>query len=112
MKLLNREEFLKLEDVLFCKYEPYTFDTLLIKGETRAYNDFYYKYLFRLKESDNDDASQSFILANQSFEESKEGPIDLDSWYRDGLYDKDQLFAVFDNDEVKSIANQLLSLIK
>jgi hypothetical protein len=37
MKLLNREEFLKLKDVLFCKYEPYTFDSLLIKGETWPY---------------------------------------------------------------------------
>ncbi len=112
MKLLNREAFLKLEDVLFCKYEPYTFDTLLIKGETRAYGDFYYKKLFVLKESEEDDASESYILANQSFEESKEGFIDLDGWYRDGLYDKDQLFVVFDNEEVISIANQLLSLIK
>ena len=112
MKLLTRQEFLKLENVLFCKYEPYTFDSLLIKGETRAYGDFYYKNLFRLKESETDDASESFILANQFFEEDKEGPIDLDFWYRDGLYDKDQLFAVFDNEEVKSIANQLLSLIK
>lgn len=112
MKLLNREEFLKLKDVLFCKYEPYTFDSLLIKGETRPYSDFYYKKLFALKESAEDDASESYILANQSFEETKEGPIDLDGWYRDGLYDKDQLFVVFDNEEVISIANQLLSLIK
>jgi hypothetical protein len=110
MKLLHREEFLKLEDVLFCKYEPYTFDSLLIKGETRPYDDFYYKKLFTLKESEEDDPSDSYILANESFEESKEGLIDLDSWYRDGLYDKDQLFVVFDKIEVINISNQLLSL--
>jgi hypothetical protein len=110
MKLLNREEFLKLKDVLFCKYEPYNFDSLLIKGETGPFGDFYYKKLFTLKELEEDDASQSYILAHQSFEESKEGPIDLDSWYRDGLYDKDQLFVVFDKTEVINISNQLLSL--
>jgi hypothetical protein len=101
MRILNWLDFADLpEGTLFRKYEPDCFEGLCIKGSTINHDgipaDFFLTYL------DNHDG-----YAHQ------EGrfKFDYDIQGRDALFDKNQLFAVYEDDDINHLI-KVLSLAK
>lgn len=94
MKIINRETFLKMPaGTLFAKYEPCLFDQLCIKGETWG-NDFLVQQITSAIDVNDSgefgDALQDSELSGSSI------PMDFECEGRDGCFDDDQLFAIFE----------------
>lgn len=110
MKIVNRKEFLKLpSNTLYSKYKPCCFGELSIKYETGPY-DFYCNSLNDVTFGSSSDETYDKLLEIQDSGESI--PIDLNCIGRDGLFEEDQLFAVYDNNDVEHIINKLKECIK
>jgi hypothetical protein len=114
MKLLNREEFLKLpEGTLYAKYYQDLFGDICVKdasiGAEEEIGDFYTMPLINISDdvfdNDHSDASDSFVKTMQC-------DLDFDCYGRDGFFDKDQLFAVFEAKELSEITKILQTVLK
>ena len=106
MKIIGRKEFLKLpKNTLYSKYTPCCFGELEIKSDNSGKNDWYVQYLNSAIEFEN---SGDFIDKLESSRENNiELSIDLKCESRDGLYDEDQLFAVWSKKDVKTLIERL-----
>lgn len=112
MKIVNRKTFLDLPNgTLFSKFAPDYFEDLCIKDETwfhdreDAAHDFLYQSLNdAVKCNSSDDFSYQLDLAR---EQGQSIPLDLDCASRDGLFDKDQLFAVWERTDVEQLLARL-----
>lgn len=111
MKIVNREEFLKLpSDTLFSLYTPSYFGEITIKGDTILPNDFRYQ---DINEAVDCRSSEEFSTILHSAQENGTSfKMDFQCWSRDGLYDNDQLYAVWDNDDVKALIVRLNKIIE
>jgi hypothetical protein len=104
MKIINRKQFLALpEGVLYAKFNPCIFGDIAIKEESLS-NDWYYQDLLEL------DVNDSGEWADTLFEGMEKGTsitMDFDCVSRDGLFDEEQLFAVFEKEDVISLIERL-----
>ncbi len=102
MKIVNRKEFLSLPaGTLFAKYAPCCFESINIKGETLTSNDFLSSELF------------TFPMFGEScamMELGESVDIETDCLCRDGLFDDEQLFAVFENSDIEKLIAKLKEL--
>ena len=109
MKIVNREEFLKLpENTLYTKYEPCVVEDLCIKGETWG-NDFLVQDI-TLSVKSTSEHEWDVILELAEIEGSS-FDMDFDIEGRDGMFDDDQLFMVWEPKDVKQLINRLLKCI-
>jgi hypothetical protein len=110
MKILNRTEFMKLpENTLFSKYEPCVFGNLMIKGKTSEHNDFYVQQIH-----DGVDYSDTVNFREKLEGAEKNGTsIDMDFYCecRDGLFEDDQLFAVWEEKDVLELIGRLIDCV-
>ena len=106
MKIVNRSDFLSLPvGTLFSKYKPCVFGPLEIKGDNIGRNDFSAQQI-----ADAVYASDSGEFADILFDAEENGSnfkMDLNCEGRDGLFDDDQLFAVWERDDVLSLIERL-----
>ncbi len=101
MRILNRQEFLKLpKNTVYSKYKPCFFGAFEIKMDTWD-NDFLVQEIAGAIECSE---TSDFISKLESNEHIK---MDFDSVGRDGLYEDEQLFAVLDDEDVKSLIERL-----
>lgn len=110
MKILNRSQFMELPSgVLYQKYEPQCFGELAIKWDSLT-TDFV----------SVDVSATSFVaqcsnnwaeLIDGAQYEGKSVAIDFDCASRDGCFDQDQLFAVWELADVKHLMATLGGLI-
>jgi hypothetical protein len=114
MKLLNREEFLKLpKGTLYDKYyQKLLGDTCVKDASIRAeeeIGDFYTMPYINISDdvfdNDHSDASDYFVKTMQC-------DLDFDCYGRDGFFDKDQLFAGFEAKELSEITKILQTVLK
>jgi hypothetical protein len=105
MKIIDRKTFLSLPPgTLFSKYEPCAFGDLLIKGESIT-NDFYYQ---QIADSIDADSSDEFADSLEAAQRDGTGlEMDFDAQMRDGLFDEDQLFAVWERRDVEKLIVRL-----
>ena len=106
MRIVNLEEFRGLPDgTLFMKYEPCNFGGLCVKIETLG-SDFLFEAI-----TDEIEASGSDELFDKLFAAEKDSTIslemDFDATDRDGLYEADQLFAVYEKADLVGLINKL-----
>jgi len=111
MRIINRTEFLKLpEKTLYRKYQPQTYGELSIKYGSLA-ND--YVDVELVGDIEGTDSSDSNSGAHDYYKNtSSVFRFDYEGTCRDGLYDDDQLFAVYDNTDIEQLIEQLKSCIK
>ena len=106
MKIVDKETFLKMKcPVLFCKYKPQIFGDLAIKLSNVGNNDFCYDLIVEFESEHSLDLCDRLIK-----EETEPGHtfrLDLYATRRDGLYPEEQLYAVFDDIDVKAIIERL-----
>lgn len=114
MKIINRREFLAMPSgTVFAKYDPsiiqepmVKFDTIESRGEVI---DFYYASL-----TDEVDCSGSFErdgIMDLAVIEGTPFALHFNTRCRDGLYDADQLFAVWERDDVTGLIARLQSAL-
>lgn len=93
MKIIDRESFLALPSgVLYSKYQPCLFGELSIKGNTRS-GDF-----------NTLPIADTLVSDQPAPEDGREFP---DRWCRDGLFEQDQWFAVWEKEDVETLTQTL-----
>ena len=105
MKIVDLKTFRKLpSNTLFSKYEPYVFDSLEIKGDTLEHD-----FLTQSIHSSIDClGSEEFVEKLDQAQETGESlEMDFDCQGRDGCFEKDQLFAIWEPDDVIDLIDQL-----
>lgn len=108
MRIVNLEQFLKLPDgTMFSKYEPCIFSGLMIKkGSIIEASDFFYINLIDTVEA-NDSGDFVSILTKAETEQTS-FKLAFNCIERDGLFNKDQLFAVYEKQDVMVLINTLI----
>jgi hypothetical protein len=104
MEIINLEAFLKLpSNTLYQKYEPQVFSDLEIKvNDPGQWEPAWLALsLWGFTEGAICSGTNSDIIYNGKFR------WDLESIGRDGYYDHDQLFCVYDKEDVQRLINQL-----
>lgn len=103
MRIVNRTEFLAMPTgTVFNKWKPMIFEEPCIKGETWG-NDFLVQYLDQLQTPDGSEYMDTLY----SLEAGTAIPMDFDSGSRDGLFDDEQLFAVWSDADVEALITRL-----
>lgn len=111
MRIVDRKTFLSLPGkTLYRKFEPDIYGDLEIKGETLN-NDYQVVYScgFIKGCKDCSDTSDAHDIAVQ---EGSDYRFDIDTYSRDGMFDKDQLFAVYDNEDIEQLIGKLKECLK
>lgn len=109
MKIVTRAEFLKLPiGTVFSKYEPCNFGDLMIKGATiyregmkDPAHDFYYQSIADSIDCVDFTATMCERKPDQVFD------FDFECEGRDGLFERDQLFAVWSTKDVWQLTERL-----
>lgn len=109
MKLMNLEDFLKCPEgtIYRCGYR-WNFGNLSVKyGSIESFDWFY----MRIGDIDADSSEELFNMLEDSLEnKEKRLPLDLKTTERDGLYEDDRLFLVFEKHDVDQLADFFTSL--
>jgi len=109
MKIVNLETFRSLPvNTLYSKYEPCVFEEMLIKDETIEY-DFFCSSIVDALELSETVSFSSMLSEAQETGDSLD--MDFDICGRDGCFEKDQLFAVYENKDVKALIEKLKTCI-
>ena len=105
MRIVDRQKFLALPGgALFSKYEPCNFSELMIKGDT-LHTDFYCMDLASaIKSNDTVEFVDTLTRAKES---GCSIAMDFNCESRDGLFDQEQLFAVWEPADVVSLIERL-----
>jgi hypothetical protein len=117
MRIVDRATFLALPvGTLYRKYgqagkpEVVNFDDLEIKDDTTG-NDWYAQDLRPYTEKATDSGEWvDWVVRLVAGEES--GPLDFETICRDGLYDDEQLFAVYDRADHEALINRLMQAFR
>ncbi len=106
MKIVPLKDFRALPSgTIFCKYDPIVFGDLCIKGETWE-TDFISASLTNWIECDS---SSDLTDKLEKYQETKESfKLDLECYGRDGYFDDNQLFAIYEKDDL----SQLIDVLK
>jgi hypothetical protein len=105
MKIVTLEKFRKLpQGTLFMKYQPCVFDNLNAKGETWD-GDFLYENVTCEIHCTGDDDFANRLNSAQETDESL--LMDFNATDRDGCFDEDQLFAVYDKRDIEMLIGKL-----
>ena len=106
MKIVNLETFRKLPpNTLFAKYQPCVFEELEIKGETWEYD---FLVSSNLSSAIKCSSSTEFVELLDRAEKTGESlEMDFDSEGRDGCFEKEQLFAVWEEADARALIERL-----
>lgn len=106
MRIVDRKTFLAMPSgTVFAKFAPCWFGDLHIKGDSLDSNDFIAEAI-----TDAFDNNGSEQFADRCYEMKDKGasyPMTFDATMRDGLFDDDQLFAVWDRSDVTALIERL-----
>jgi hypothetical protein len=111
MKIVNKQEFYKLpEGTLYSEYEPCVLNGLNVKGMNMVGLD--NKLIdFTLKSIIGNvycDSSDDFVNILTDAEENKTSiKLDFDYYGRDGLYEDDALYAIYEEKDIDDFIKQL-----
>lgn len=105
MKIIDRETFITMpEGTVFSEYEPCYFGPLMIKGATVGAVDWYEQTV-----SDAFDFNDTDDLYRKCDAAVNGGnlPITLNCETRNGMFDDDQLFAIWDQRDIAALITRL-----
>lgn len=110
MKIINRKQFLKApEGTIYSEFKPCIIDGLYIKNESLD-NDWYYQDLIS-----SIDCNDSGEYADKLFKSKNNPEYELRQDYnvsqRDGLFDEEQLFLIYDKDDVVKLMKTLFETL-
>lgn len=105
MRIVDRATFLAMpEETVFAKYESLgNIGEICVKGETWT-NDYWYQPLGNAIEAHD---TGEFCDVAAAAEKGEPFKLDLDCQSRDGLFEDEQRFVVWDQDDVKQLVARL-----
>jgi len=112
MRIVTKQEFYKLPSgTLYSKYEPCIFTGLKIKNDT-IFNgdepiDFFYEDL--IGNVDANSYGNFFDILDKGQKEKTEFKLDFECGQRDGLFEDDALYVVYNTDEILALSNKIAS---
>ena len=109
MRIVDRKEFLKLpENTVYSLFAPCVFDGLLIKASPANFmpNDWLYDDLICPVDADSSCASADVLLAADE-DSSLSIQMDFNCTGRDGSFDQNQKFAVYEMDDIRGLIARL-----
>ncbi len=105
MKIVDRVTFLALPaDTLFSKYTPCSMDELMIKGDSLTYDDFLCQQIADAIKHNAYGFSATLVDSRHN---GTSISMDFDCQSRDGCFDADQLFAVWERADVAALIARL-----
>ncbi len=106
MKIVDRKTFLACPPgTVYARYEPCIFGALEIKGENCGDDDWFYQELVGSIYCDN---STDFAMKlEDAIEKGESFKMDFDIESRDGCYNEDEIFAVWEDDDVRQLESRL-----
>lgn len=106
MKIVDRKAFLALPgEALFSEFQPCVFDELLIKTGNYGANDFGFDVLIGAIKAANGDDEMNKLM--EAAETGASLAMDFHVTHRDGLFDDDQLYAVYERADVEALIARL-----
>lgn len=106
MKIVNLKTLRALPpNTVFSKYEPCVFGELGIKGETWEHD---FLVTSSLSSAIESDSTEDFVdLLNQAEKTGESLAMDFNSEGRDGCFDDNQLFGVWEEADVRALIERL-----
>jgi len=108
MRIVDYNTFIKLpEGTMYCEYSPCVFGDLKIKDETISNSDWFYSSLQSNPEFDSD-------FYGEACEPMKKGEDinpDFNCIERDGMFDYDRQFLIYNKGDVQAMINKLQSIL-
>ena len=105
MKIINREKFLKMPyGTVYAKYKPFVFEELCIKEESLE-DDWFYSDIVDAIDLYQEEGFEEILLRAEKTGNTIH--MDFHTLCRDGCFDPDQLFAVFEIQDVKALIYKL-----
>lgn len=106
MRIINLKQFRESpKGTVFMKYVPCSFGELNMKGETWEYDFLLQNLVSEIKcESSN---QESNILDKAENDNAYSVDLDLDCFSRDGCFEDDQLFAVYEQKDIDNLIQEL-----
>ncbi|MCY9367602.1 hypothetical protein MOF14_12745 [Bacillus spizizenii] len=106
MRIINLQQFIRLpRGVLYTKFEPDVFFQIAIKEDSiTETNDWLYQDLLEIKSTDSVELDE---ILSKAVENGDSFELNYECLTRDGLFKSDQLFAVFEKEDVKSLIKRL-----
>ena len=111
MKIITRKEFLKLPiGTVWSYYEPCCFQDLNIKASDLSgwETDFLYDPIIGQIDTKSSD---EFLEKCDFMEKGGSVPMDFEATSREGLFDEDQLFAIYEKEDVEKLITRLKKTI-
>ena len=104
MKVLNRQDFMKMpEGTIFAKGKRWYFEQLSFKAGTMS-DDF---VCLDLCNVDNDSFEQLIDRLEEMLSKGTSYPFDNTGFSRDGCFDEDDLFLVFEKDDLLILRSRI-----
>lgn len=105
MQLVDRKMFLTLPSgTVYAKYEPCLCEEICIKYDTIGDNDWGYAALDTISFIDAKNSNEKVdTLLDMKNGDSIKTDIGANAIFRDGLFNKDQQFMVYSQDEIKNL---------
>lgn len=109
MKIVNRKTFLEMPPgTVYAKFEPCIFGNLCIKDDSLSNDWFYQNIVDAIDVNDSGEFGDVLFRANDTGESI---PMDFHCLGRDGFFDNDQLFAVFERKDIEALIERLKEAI-
>jgi len=110
MKIVNRQIFLAMPaGTIYSKYVPCMFGDLYIKGDSLT-SDWYEQAIVDAIAHDDSTEFHDKLIHAEKYGDSL--VMDFDCEQRHGLFDADQLFAVWERDDVEQLITRLQKTLK
>lgn len=113
MRVVTREEFMRMpEGTLFLKGRPWAFGDLCVKGETIIFNgrsmDWFYLPTGTIEANDS---GELFDRMGSMLKDGASYPLDLDCQSKDGCFDSDDVFLIYEAADIRAMVDLFGGLI-
>jgi hypothetical protein len=117
MKIVNKQEFYNLPaGTLYSNYEPCVIEGLKIKQNTCFSIDtkepIDYCYIDLIGNVDYKDFEDYIDLLDNSEKNKTSLKLDFEITERDGMFEKNEMFCIYEEDDIKSLISTLQGLLK
>lgn len=109
MKIVTKQQFLQMKNVVYAEYKPSCIDQVCIMHGALTHNDFNYSVLFG--DIDAEGAEESFDIYYR-MEQGESFPMEVEITRRDGMYDEEQLYMVFEKEDIVKVTATLMRLLE
>lgn len=105
MRIVNLTRFRELPPgTVFSKYQPCCFGELMMKGDTWEHDFLCQSLTGNIKS----DSSEDFFNKCRLMEQGESVDLDFDFYGRDGLFEADQLFVVYEKKDLAALIGCLM----